>query len=356
VAALLQKVANGPVATFTIGFGEARRDESEQARAVARHLGTVHTEIRAEAEAPLEAVERLPRIYDEPFADKSQLSAVLLATLTRRHVTSALSGNGGDELFGGHARYPVAARQWGRLARRSALSRKAARWAFQHLPLRAINALSGFGVKPGRLGDRLYSLLADAANDAPERVLERSYVRWRTVDAPTAPYRGGYFADAAAWPKLEDVEARLMYADCATFLPDNVLVKVDRAGMAVGLETRAPLLGRDVVEFAWSLPVSLRVANGESKRVLRRLAARYFPPALLERPRQPSEAPLADWLRGPLKDWADDLLQADALADDGLLRPEPILAAWREHRDGVRDRTADLWNILMYQAWRAEWH
>ncbi|MGH6913387.1 MAG: asparagine synthetase B family protein, partial [Geminicoccales bacterium] len=356
VVALMQKVANSPVTTFTVGFGDPRFDETEQARVVARHLGTAHTEIRAEADAPLRAVERLPQIYDEPFADRSQLPSVLLAALTRSHVTAALSGDGGDVLFGGYARYPVAARQWARIERRSAFARRAARWACQHLPLQAINTLGGFFVKPGRLGDKLYRMLADAANDAPERVLERLHARWRVVDAPAPPYRGGYFAEAAAWPKLPDVEARLMYADAATFLPDDILVNVDRASMAAGLEARAPLLSREVVEFAWSLPIGFRLANGESKRVLRRLAARYIPGRILERPRQGFEPPLAEWLRGPLRDWAEDLLHPDVLAEDGLLRPEPILAAWREHRTGVRDRHGDLWTVLMYQAWRAEWH
>jgi asparagine synthase (glutamine-hydrolysing) len=349
VAALMQKVANSPAMTFTVDFGGAVDGEMETARAIARHLGTAHTEIRAEADAPLKAVERLPQIFDEPFADKSQLAAVLLTALTRSRVTMALSGDGGDELFGGHSRYPVAVRQWARIARLSTVSRKAARWAHAHLPFRALNRLSG-------LGDRLYRLFADAANDAPERVLERSHACWRVVDAPTAPFRGGYFADPEGWPKLDSVAARLMFADTATFLPDDVLVKVDRASMAVGLEARAPLLSRDVVEFAWSLPADFRLANGESKRVLRRLASRYMPHELLEHPKQGFEPPVAAWLRGPLRDWADDLLQTEALSDDGLLDAGPIAAAWREHRDGLRDRSDDLWNVLMYQAWRAEWH
>jgi asparagine synthase (glutamine-hydrolysing) len=355
VVALMQSVANRPVMTFTVGFGDPRYDESAQARAIARHLGTDHTDIRVDADAPLKTIESLPRIYDEPFADKSQLPTVLLAALTRNHVTTALSGDGGDELFGGYPRYPVSARQWARIARLSAFSRGLARWASEYLPLRAINALSALGGRPGRLGDKLYRILADASNDAPEKVLERAHARWRTLDAPVAPYAGGYFMDRASWPDLRDVEARLMYADAATFLPDDILVKIDRASMAVSLEARAPLLSREIVEFAWSLPTGFRVANGESKRVLRRLASRYIPHELLDRPKQGFEPPLADWLRGPLRDWADDLLQPNALAADGLLRPEPILAAWREHRAGRRDRNGDLWNVLMYQAWRAEW-
>jgi asparagine synthase (glutamine-hydrolysing) len=356
VAALMQKVANRPVSSFTVAFGDVSDGDLEAARAAARHLGTAHTEIRADADAPLKAVERLPQIYDEPFADKSQLPAVLLAALTRNRLTMALSGDGGDELFGGYARYPIAVRQWSRIARLSAVSRKAARWAHTRLPFRALNRLSLFGGERGRLGDRLYRLFADAANDAPERVLERSHACWRVVDAPTAPFRGGYFADPEAWPKLDSVASRLMFADTATFLPDNVLVKIDRASMAVGLEVRAPLLSRDIVEFAWSLPPDYRLANGESKRVLRRLAARYIPHELLDRPDENFEPPIAAWLRGPLRDWADDLLQPEALSDDGLLNAEPILTAWREHRDGLRDRSGDLWNVLMYQAWRAEWH
>ena len=355
VAALMQKVAHRPVMTFTVGFGGGRYDESEPARAVARHLGTAHTEIHTDADALLHAVDRLARIYDEPFADKSQLPTVLLAQLTRNHVTTALSGDGGDELFGGYPRYPVAAREWARIARLSAFSRGMARWASAHLPLHAFNALSGLGSRPGRWGDKLYRFLADTANDAPEKVLERAHARWRTVDKPAAPYADGYFMDRASWPDLPAIEARLMYADTVTFLPDDILVKVDRASMAVGLEARAPLLCREIIEFAWSLPADFRLAGGESKRVLRRLAARYIPHELLERPKQGFEPPLADWLRGPLRAWAEDLLQPDALAADGLLQPEPILAAWREHRDGLRDRNGDLWNILMYQAWRAEW-
>ncbi len=357
VVALMQKVANRPVKTFTIGFGGSRYDESEAARAIAQHIGTDHTELHAEADAPLEAVSRLARIYDEPFADKSQLPTILLTALTRKHVTTALSGDGGDELFGGYPRFRTAAETWSSLSRLSAFSRGAARWAREHVPLRLLNTLSSVGGTPGRLGDKLLRLLSDANDRSPEQVLARAHSRWRTVDTPVEPFGGGYFADSEAWPDLADVEARLMYADAVTFLPDDILVKMDRASMAVALEARAPLLSREVIEFAWSLPTAFRTgeAKGESKRVLRRLVSRYVPHELIDRPKQGFEPPLADWLRGPLRDWADSLLQPDVLAADGLLRPAPVLAAWQEHCRGQRDRNGDLWPVLMFQAWRAEW-
>lgn len=357
VVALMQKVANRPVKTFTIGFGDSRYDESEAARAVARHIGTDHTELHAEADAPLEAVSRLARIYDEPFADKSQLPTILLTALTRKHVTTALSGDGGDELFGGYPRYRVAAHTWSKLSKLSAVSRGAARWARTHMPFGLLNTLSSIGGKPGRLGDKLLRLMSDATDCSAEQVMARAHSRWRVVDPPVEPYDGGYFSDPEAWPELAEVEARLMYADAVTFLPDDILVKMDRASMVVALEARAPLLSREVIEFAWSLPTALRTgaAAGEGKRVLRRLASRYVPHELIERPKQGFEPPLADWLRGPLRDWADALLQPDALAADGLLRPEPVLAAWREHCSGQRDRNGDLWPALMLQAWREEW-
>jgi asparagine synthase (glutamine-hydrolysing) len=355
VVALMQKVADRPVRTFTVGFGDTPYDESKAAKAVAAYLGTEHTELHAEADAPLETVGRLARLYDEPFADKSQLPTVLLAALTREHVTTALSGDGGDELFGGYPRYVSAAASWRRIGTLSGFSRGAARWALDHLPLAAINTLSGIAGKPGRLGDKLFRLLRDCTNISPEQVLERSHARWRVVESPVAAFQGGYFNDADAWPDVANTEMRMMFADAVTYLPDDILVKMDRASMAVSLEARAPLLSREVVEFAWSLPVGFKIGFGENKRVLRRLAARYIPTELLDRPKQGFEPPLADWLRGPLRDWADALLQPDALAADGLIRPEPVLSAWREHCSGRRDRNGDLWHVLMFQAWRAEW-
>jgi asparagine synthase (glutamine-hydrolysing) len=351
----MQKVAHRPVKTFTVGFGGTRFDESAAAKAVAQHVGTDHTEIDVESDAPLEAVERVARIYDEPFADKSQLPTILLTALTRKYVTTALSGDGGDELFGGYPRYPAVADTWARLTRLSAFSRAAARWARTNMPLRLLNTLSAVGGKPGRLGDKLFRAFSNAADSAPEQVLSRAHSRWRVLDAPVDPFEGGYFTDPEAWPALDDVEARLMFADAMIYLPDDILVKMDRASMAVALEARAPLLSREVVEFAWSLPTAFRIGEGESKRVLRRLASRYIPHELLDRPKQGFEPPLADWLRGSLRDWAEALLQPEKLAADGLLRPDPVLAAWREHCDGHRDRNGDLWPVLMFQAWRAEW-
>ncbi|MGD8810336.1 MAG: asparagine synthase (glutamine-hydrolyzing) [Gammaproteobacteria bacterium] len=351
IAALMQKAAHRPVRTFTLVTGDAARDEAEAAGAMARHLGTNHTEIRAEAADAQDAVERIARIYDEPFADKRQLPVVLLAALTRKHVTAVLSGAGGDALFGGDPRYPAAAGAWASVSRLSAFTRGAARWARTNMPLRLLNALSG----SGRLGDTLFRMFSNALDRAPEQVLARAQSNWRVLDAPIDPYQGGYFGDSAAWAALDDVEAKLMFADAVTYLPDNTLVQMDRAGMAAALQARAPLLGREVVEFAWTLPIAFRAGEQESKPVLRRLASRYIPHELLERPEPGFAPPLADWLRGPLRDWAEALLQPEKLSADGLLRPAPVLAAWREHSRGQRDREGDLWPVLMFQAWWADW-
>ena len=355
VVALMQKVAERPVKTFTIGFAGSRYDESRVASVVAAHLGTDHTEMQADPEAPLSVVPRLAETYDEPFADKSQLPTILLAAMTRDHVTTALSGDGGDELFGGYQRYETAAAAWARLARLSSVSRGAAGWLRDRAPLRLMNRLSTVGARRGRLGDKLFRGLSGMQQISPEAVLERSHRRWNVTDPPVRTEPGPFFADPSQWPDLDDATARLMYADCVTYLPDDLLVKIDRATMAVALEARAPMLSREIVEFAWSLPTNFKIAGGEEKRVLRRLAARYLPAELLSRPKQGFEPPLADWLRGPLRDWADDLLQPPKLEFDGIVDTEIIASAWEEHRGGHRDRNGDLWPVLVFQAWRAHW-
>ena len=355
IVALMQSNGNRPVRTFTIGFGDDVYDEAKQAQAVAAHLGTEHTEIYADFDAPLRVVDRMPRVFDEPFADKSQLPTMLLAELTRDHVTTVLSGDGGDELFGGYPRYGAAQRAWRRLSGRPSYARKLASWAVQRLPLAALNGMSSIGTRPGRWGDKLFRLLSDATHSAPERVHERFHSLWRRVDRPTPPYYGGYFINPELWPRDADTISRLMYADAMTYLPDDILVKVDRTTMAVNLEARAPLLSREVVELAWSLPITYKIRDGMTKWPMRRLLKEFLPGDLIERPKQGFEPPLATWLRGPLRDWADDLLSPERLKNDELLTAAPILAAWQEHRSGQRDRNGELWNVLMYQCWRAEW-
>jgi len=354
IAALAQKVSSAPIKTFTIGFEEERYNEAEQAAAVAAHLGTEHVELTASAEMQIGLVERMPQIYDEPFADVSQLPTLLLAELTRKHVTVALSGDGGDELFVGYPRYGAAQERW--QEKRGGLACLAGRAGLiaGALPNAFINGLS-IGRRPWRLGDKLYRLSEDGSAATTEAVYEAFVSRWRTAARPCPDPSIGYYANPAEFPRLPQPLDRMAHADAVSYLPDDLLVKVDRATMAVGLEARAPLLDHEVVRFAWSLPISSKVRGSETKYPLRQLLARYVPPHIFDKPKQGFEPPLGGWLRGPLRDWAENLLSDDALRDGGFLDPSPVRAVWREHIAEVRDWRFELWNVLMFQAWRQAW-
>jgi asparagine synthase (glutamine-hydrolysing) len=354
VAAIAQKISSAPIKTFTIGFEDKRFDESEQAAAVAGHLGTDHTELTAEADAPLRLVERMPQVYDEPFADVSQLPTMLLAELTRQHVTVALTGDGGDELFVGYPRYKAANKHW--LEKRGVLARTWGRLGMIAgiVPNVALNAVS-VGRRPWRLGDKMYRLSEDGLAGTPEETYEAFMSRWRTASRPCPEPDIGYYADPSQHPRFAEPIDRMSYADAVSYLPDDLLVKVDRATMAVGLEGRAPLLDHEIVRFAWSLPLGMKLKDGEMKRPLRCLLDRHVPKQLFDKPKQGFEPPLGDWLRGPLREWAEALLTEKALRDGDFLDPSPVRAVWREHLDGVRDWRFELWNVLMFQAWRQAW-
>ena len=341
VVALMQAESARPVRTFTIGFREAAFDEASHARSVAAHLGTDHTEHVLTGQDALDLVPRLPELYDEPFADSSQLPTHLIAAVTRRSVTVALSGDGGDELFGGYDRYA-----WGMRLRRL----RAGLGPLRH-PAAAVARLAA-GL-PGRAGDRgrrLAGMLA-APDDAhlyreivslwrdPERVV-------RDAREPATPL--GSTPPALAGRPLLD---RMMYWDMVTYLPDDILAKVDRAAMAVSLETRAPFLDHRLVELAWRIPPGLRRRNGTGKWVLRRLLDRFVPRALVQRPKMGFAVPVDRWLRGPLEDWASALLVPERIADQGFFRADRVADVWSVHRRGARDWGYLLWPVLMFQAW-----
>ena len=349
IAALMQAESDRPVQTYTVGFDDPRFDESEDAAAVAAHLGTDHTAMTVSADAPLALVERMPDVYDEPFGDASQLPTLLLCEMTRRHVTTALSGDGGDELFGGYPRYASAARQW---MRHTPVMRGIAAMGTGLLPFGQFNRLQRKG-RPLRLGDKLHRHLADVATPSAEALYERYISRWPVAHPPVPLGSAAYFDRFERWPEGGALFKRFMHADAMLYLPDDLLVKIDRASMAVGLETRAPLLSHEVVEFAWSLPLSLLIRSGRGKALLRALLYRYVPRDIVDRPKQGFEPPLGEWLRGPLRDWAEPLLAPQALAP--WLDPRPVRSAWAEHLAGHRDRRFDLWTVLMFQAWRQRW-
>jgi asparagine synthase (glutamine-hydrolysing) len=352
VVAVMQSLSTRPVRTFSIGFREEGFDESAHAAAVAKHLGTEHTELYVTAQEAREVIPRLSAIYDEPFADPSQIPTVLLAALTRRSVTVALSGDGGDELFGGYERYAVARRLWRSLARLPRAARAAGAAAIRALPGWALAA----GLAPARaLGRRGRLLSADKARRFAALAAAHDFAgfyralitHWDdaaalVVDAPSEA--------ATGVQALPDQLAAMMLIDQESYLPDDILVKVDRAAMAASLETRVPLLDHRIAEFAWRA-VPLAERGGRPKALVRDVLDRYVPRALIERPKMGFGVPIGEWLRGPLRDWAEALLDERRLESGGLLRAAPIRRAWRDHLEGRRDGTYRLWDVLMLQAW-----
>lgn len=357
ITALMQANSSRPVRTFTIGFDECEYDEVTHARAVAIHLGTDHTELRLSGNEALALIPQMLTMYDEPFADSSQLPTHLVMKLARQHVTVALSGDAGDELFGGYNRYIHVPKVWQRMGWMPGAMRSALGAGLTALPSDTINRLAGplarrLGIaQPGdkahKLGRRLREM----------RSMDDLYVslvsEWPQAGSMVVgeDIPPNLLDERSHWPRLADPVARMMALDGLTYLPDDILVKVDRAAMAVSLETRAPFLDRQVVEFAWSLPMCLKIRKGQGKWLLRRLLDRYVPRTLVERPKMGFGIPLDAWLRGPLRDWAESLLAEDRLRKEGYLDPAPIRAAWMAHLAGQASYGYRLWSVLMFQAW-----
>lgn len=357
VVALMIAAGRGPVRTFSIGFSDAGFDESIYARAVAEHLKTDHHDLMVTGQDALDVVPLLADMYDEPFADSSQIPTYLISKLTRRHVTVALTGDGGDELFAGYNRYNLGQGLAGHLSRAPRVLRQVAATALGAMPDGVIEA--GVSLLPVRLRprqpvDKLKKLAAVLPLDD-----EAAYRVLVSQNRDPSELMFGMPEHDSATPGLppsaqdRSVE-RLQLCDQLTFLPDDILHKVDRASMAVSLEVRPPLLDHRVAEFAWRLPRAMRLRGGDTKWLLRRVLDRYVPRALVERPKMGFAIPLADWLRGPLRPWAEDLL-APSRFGGGLVDPVPVQALWRSHLSGRRNWAYAMWPILMYEAWRRRW-
>lgn len=361
VVALMQAQSRRPIRTFSIGFEDMHFNEAHHAGVVARHLGTDHTELYVSQKNALDLVPQLPAVFDEPFADPSQIPTLLLSRLTRKHVTVAMSGDGGDEVFGGYNRYLMGPRQWNRLSWLPTSFKKTLCSVIENLPSRrsAIlqriigNILERTGHSPN-----LVHKMAKIANSMRRaQTIDDFYVLLvREWEAPFSlvsgtEERGALLDDRPAWPCLARPEARMMALDAMTYLPDDIMVKVDRCSMTASLETRAPLLDARVVEFASRLPFDMKISGGTGKRLLRHVLYRYVPPALIERPKQGFELPLDDWLRGSLRDWAENLLSEERLKSEGFFQPQPIRSAWQSHLKGERQFGHRLWSVLMFQAW-----
>jgi len=347
VVALMQARSTTPVRTFAIGFREQAFDEAAHARAVASHLGTDHTELTLTPRDALDVIPRLPALYDEPFADTSQIPTFLVSRMAREHVTVALSGDGGDELFAGYRRYFRCLERWRWLARVPAgLRAGAARW------LEGAAAAGWTAGAPGafgRLGRVAEQLGAVSLEDLFVRASARCPDASRFVLGSPCP--DGLLHSPQRWPRLTEPLERMMVLDLAGSLPEDILTKVDRASMGVSLEVRCPILDHRVVELAWRLPPALKARAGVSKWLLRRVLERYVPRELFERPKMGFGIPLAAWLRGPLRDWAEALLDPRRLRQAGYLEADAVRQVWSQHLAGWRDHRLLLWNLLSFQAW-----
>ena len=360
IVALMQAQSGRPVKTFTIGFDEPAFNEAPYAEAVARHLGTDHTELYLSAQQARDVIPQLPQIYAEPLADASQIPAYLVSRLARRHVTVALSGDGGDELFGGYPQHYWWPRVWRRLQRLPKPLRARLGSLVQHVPaaawdrlaraLPATRRMAQPGDKAHRFGE--YARRADSVAELYRALLGAWPPDVRVV-CGAAPLET-VLDQAGAWQPHAEPAHRIMLWDGLTRLPDEMLHKVDRAAMAVGLETRAPFLDHRVAELAWTLPLDLKVRGGTGKWILRRLLDRHVPRPLVERPKAGFDVPIEAWLRGPLRDWAEELLNESTLRAQGYLDPAAIRQIWLEHLAGRRNWRKRLWTVLMFQAWLSQ--
>ena len=360
VVALMQAQSPRPVRTFTIGFNEADYNEAEDAGRVARHLGTDHTELYVTPEEARAVIPRLPEIFDEPFSDSSQIPTLLVSEMARRHVTVSLSGDGGDELFGGYNRYFWAMKVWSSVGWMPRRVRQAAASAIFALSPdtwgRTFHRLDP--VLPGwarqrQPGDKLHRLAGIMAVDRPESIYRGLVSHWKEPASMVLGSREPptILSDESRWANVGDFTQGMMYLDTVTYLPDDILTKVDRASMAVSLEARAPLLDYRVMELAWQLPPSMKIRDGRGKWILRELLYRYVPREMIDRPKMGFGVPIDSWLRGPLRDWAESLLDERRLREEGFLDPAPIRRMWAEHLSGRQNWQYYLWDILMFQAW-----
>ncbi|MFP5264499.1 MAG: asparagine synthase (glutamine-hydrolyzing) [Blastocatellia bacterium] len=360
VVALMQAQSGRPVKTFTIGFNEEGYNEARHAEAVAKHLGTEHTQLYLTPEEAMAVIPRLPLIYDEPFSDSSQIPTLLVSQLARRHVKVSLSGDGGDELFCGYKRYELGRDLWGKINYLPPLPRRGLAKTLRGVPVGVWDGLFSWATpilnrygRPGPVGDKLHKTAEMLEAATPDALYHRMMSHWKETtslvtdsrELPTA------FTTAQRLADIPDINHRMMFADTISYLPDDILVKVDRASMAMSLESRVPFLDHRVVEFAWRIPLSMKFRDGQGKWLLRQVLYRHVPRQLVERTKMGFGVPIDAWLRGPLREWAEALLHERRLVKEGFFNPGPIRRKWAEHLSGAHNWHYYLWDVLMFQAW-----
>ncbi len=357
VVALMQAQSPRAIKTFSIGFYEDKYNEAGHAARVARHLGTDHTELYVTPEEAQAVIPSLPDMFDEPFSDSSQIPTYLVSRLARTAVTVSLSGDGGDELFAGYDRYFRTLTVWDKISRLPPTGRRALSAALERSPVRLLKFFALMASTAGRAGtispDRIRKLGAMISSPTAEALYLEFLSHWRE---PSSVVIGGdepdyFLARPDDWTLSEQLVDNMCFADLSSYLPDDILTKVDRASMAVSLEARVPMLDHRVVEFASQLPLGMKIRDSKTKWLLRQVLYRYVPAKLIDRPKMGFGVPIDEWLRGPLRDWAEALLSEERLRRQGFFNSEPIRTKWREHLSGQRRWHYHLWDVLMFQAW-----
>jgi asparagine synthase (glutamine-hydrolysing) len=359
IVALMQAQSSRPIKTFSIGFTEQQYNEAEYAKAVAAHLGTEHTELYVTPTDALNVIPKLPQLYDEPFADSSQIPTFLLSEMTRQHVTVSLSGDAGDELFGGYSRYFLGSDIWQKISWIPVSIRQFyAKLLVSVSPKRWDLIVDKIGSVVPQLdkvqaGRKIHKIAGALGSKQPLEMYRELLSSWKhpaeLVLNSTEPET--IVTHPPEWLDRLDFAEQMMYLDAMSYLPDDILVKVDRAAMAVSLESRVPFLDRRVIEFAWQLPLSMKLRDDRGKWLLRQVLDQYVPSPLIDRPKMGFGVPLDGWLRLELRDWAESLLDAQRLEREGFFNVRAVRQQWTEHQSGEFDRSASLWNILMFQAW-----
>jgi len=365
IVALMQAQSSKPVRTFTIGFHEKNFNEAGFAKEVAQHLGTDHTELYISPRETLDVIPKLPAMYDEPFSDYSQIPTFLVCQMARQHVTVALSGDAGDELFSGYERYFVGRSLWNKISALPGWGRKATAGGLTLLSARTLNTL----IEPFKkllpakyhhvsVGDKLHKLAEVLRVSEPVDMYQNLVSHWKHLEQVVINGREPITAltDNSNWPRVPDFTHRMMHLDMETYLPGDILTKVDRASMGVSLEGRIPLLDPRVIEFAWRIPLSMKVKGGQGKWLLRQVLYKHVPQKLIDRPKMGFSVPIGEWLRGELRDWAEALLDESRLKREGYFHPAPIREKWHEHLEGSRNWQYYLWDVLMFQAWLEAQH